>query len=63
MNSGKYSTVAKSRPSIRIGLRPMRSDSQPKKTKNGAPMTTLMISNVLACAGSIFNIWVRKNRT
>ncbi|MNH46830.1 hypothetical protein D3C79_1097840 [compost metagenome] len=63
MNSGKYSTVASSRPSIRIGLRPMRSDNQPKNTKNGAPITTLMISRVLAWAGSIFSIWVMKNST
>ncbi|MNR54300.1 hypothetical protein D3C85_1744620 [compost metagenome] len=55
--------MASSRPSIRIGLRPIRSDNQPKNTKNGAPMTTLMISRVLAWAGSIFSIWVMKNST
>ncbi|MNF82266.1 hypothetical protein D3C84_645690 [compost metagenome] len=63
MKIGKYSTVASSRPSIRIGLRPTRSDSQPKNTKNGAPITTLTISKVLARAGSIFRNWVRKNST
>ena len=63
MNSGKYSTVASNSPSIRMGLRPTRSDSQPKKIKNGAPITTLMMSSILAWAGSILSIWVRKNST
>ena len=43
------------------GLRPMRSDSQPKKMKNGVPSARPTANMTFAVVASIFSVWVRKN--
>ena len=44
-----------------IGLRPILSDSQPKKMKNGVPMASAAAITMLAVVPSSFSVWVRKN--
>ena len=45
-----------------IGLRPILSDSQPKKMKNGVPSSSAMAIRMLVSAPSTFSIFSRKNR-
>jgi hypothetical protein len=42
-----------------IGLRPIRSDSEPKKMKKGVARARPIASMMLAGAASIFRVWVR----
>ncbi len=44
-----------------IGLRPILSDSQPKKMKNGVPITSAPAISRLAVVASTFSVCVRKN--
>ena len=44
-----------------IGLRPIRSDSMPKTTKNGVPASSASAIRMLAVALSTLSVCVRKN--
>ena len=44
-----------------IGLRPIRSDSEPKKRKNGVPISSATAIMMLALLPSTFSVCVRKN--
>ena len=44
-----------------IGLRPILSDSEPKKTKNGVPISSATAIMMLAVAPSTLSVCVRKN--
>jgi len=45
-----------------IGLRPILSDSQPKRTKNGVPIASATAMTMFDVVPSSFRVWVRKNR-
>ena len=44
-----------------IGLRPMRSESEPKITKNGVASSSAPAIIRFAAWASTFSVWVRKN--
>jgi hypothetical protein len=44
-----------------IGLRPIRSDSEPKNRKNGVPIRSAIAIRMLDVAPSTFSVCVRKN--
>ena len=44
-----------------IGLRPIWSDSAPKTTKNGVPISSAAAISRLAVTESTFSVCVRKN--
>ena len=44
-----------------IGLRPIRSESEPKTMKNGVPSSSAPAISRLALWASTFSVWVRKN--
>jgi hypothetical protein len=48
-------------PAMMIGLRPILSDSVPKTTKNGVPISSDAAIRMLAVALSTFSTLVRKN--
>ena len=48
-------------PARMIGLRPILSDSVPKTTKNGVPISSEAAIMMFAVAGSTFSELVRKN--
>ena len=43
------------------GLRPIRSDSEPKNTKKGVPISSPSAIRMLAVAPSTLSVCVRKN--
>ena len=52
-NSGSAATTASAVDSIRTGLRPKRSDSQPEASSAGSRIIMLMVLISSACAGEI----------
>ena len=42
-------------------MRPILSDSQPKKMKNGVPIANATAIMICAVMASTFSVWVRKN--
>src|SRR5690242_11121901 len=60
LKSGKYVTAARRKPARMIGLRPILSDSQPNRMKNGVPIARL--AAIMSCEGTAptFRVWVRK---
>ena len=54
--------MASRQPARMIGLRPILSDSQPKKMKNGVPMASDTAITMFDVVASSFSVWVRKNR-
>lgn len=44
-----------------MGLRPILSDSAPKITKNGVPISSAIAIMMLAVLASTFSVCVRKN--
>src|SRR5690606_32714298 len=60
-NSGKYVRAAIRQPAMMIGLRPMRSDSEPKTRKNGVPIKSAKAIMMLAVLASTCSVLVRKN--
>src|SRR5215510_5650429 len=61
-NSGKYVIAAMAQPARMILSRPMRSDSHPKKMKNGVPMISDRPIRTYAEISSSFKVMSRKNR-
>src|SRR5690606_21530078 len=60
LNSGNVVRIARTKPAMMIGLRPIRSDSQPKTTKKIEPMASAMAIMMLTDQASTFSTLVRK---
>jgi hypothetical protein len=58
---GKYVSAASRQPSMMIGLRPTRSESQPNTTKNGVPSSRETATRMFAVCASTLSVCVRKN--
>src|SRR5436309_14284591 len=58
---GKYVTAASRKPARMIGLRPILSDSQPNRMKNGVPSSSDNAIMICALVPGTLIVWVRKN--
>ena len=62
LNNGKYTKAAIRQPPRMIGLRPIRSDSDPKKRNPPVPKISDQAMSTFAVKLSTFRIVCRKNR-